>query len=508
MVTHERTLSLASHPFDKGSADAILASSDHIAYRVHTQILSEWSDFFQDLFSLPQPTTKLGTRKDEQLLLDGLPTITVSESGETLDTLLRFCYSVPDPTFTQLDKLRPVLEAAVKYDMAQVVEILKWRLEGFVDQEPLRVYCIACQHGFERIASAAAREVHRQEVQESFIDELGLITPGVYNRLLLFCKVPITTPWRFCIPLPTPSETHHPVPHDVPHGNHPASISALDSADVILRSRDGVDFQAHAFLLRLASPHFEGCLEELEHAAEPGAEEEKKLTQRLALEEDSWAVSRLLEFIYPARNHDLSNVQEHIELIALLRKYGMDRMATHLTTALWALDAEPLLIFLLAMEYNLSDQAARAACASLEQHGAKLLEYHPAMDHCERISGDTYFRLLKHYRDFQSFVTSWSATLLPSVWKSTIATCPDHECNLRDTFSKNFTESIQQNQSYRHAATSMETLYTLFDASQYCCCHPADRAALMKFSRELACQLEAALPKFDPTKNMRDSIHT
>jgi 4-hydroxyphenylpyruvate dioxygenase-like putative hemolysin len=61
---------------DTSEADVILQLSDHVNFRVHKLILVSSSQFFKEMFSLPQPP--------DGEVMDGLPVVHVSEDAELM----------------------------------------------------------------------------------------------------------------------------------------------------------------------------------------------------------------------------------------------------------------------------------------------------------------------------------------------------------------------------------------------------------------------------------------
>ncbi|KAJ6556528.1 hypothetical protein DFH09DRAFT_1164700 [Mycena vulgaris] len=169
-------------PFDDPTADVILRSSDGINFHVHRIVLSLASPFFNQMFTLPQPSAE-----------PGVPVILVSEYALVLDRALRFWYPGAEPIASQtLDELREVLEAVVrKYDMQFAVPGAKNRLREYLDEDPVAVYAIACHHEWKDLALEAARSSLRLPIRtfESGPDrrpQLKYITGDAYHRLLYY----------------------------------------------------------------------------------------------------------------------------------------------------------------------------------------------------------------------------------------------------------------------------------------------------------------------------------
>jgi BTB/POZ domain len=165
-------------PFDSPDADVTLRTDDGTSFRVYSRILSEASPFFRDLFTLPQPAAD----KDASTAV-----VPVCEGSEIIHTLLRFTYPIEDPPVETLSLLSDVLGAALKYDLAVAVQSLQRLLLSpkFVENEPTRVYAIACRHGLEEEAKIASSHTLNVNVLDGpIVEELKFITAYDYHRLL------------------------------------------------------------------------------------------------------------------------------------------------------------------------------------------------------------------------------------------------------------------------------------------------------------------------------------
>lgn len=84
------------HPdlwFDDGS---IILRAQHILYRVHASLLSRKSQFFRDMFSLPQPPkTDSLPSPDGQAYLDGCPLVCLHDTAEDVSSMLKAMYDGP-----------------------------------------------------------------------------------------------------------------------------------------------------------------------------------------------------------------------------------------------------------------------------------------------------------------------------------------------------------------------------------------------------------------------------
>ena len=96
---------------------------------------------------------------------------------------------MPNPTIDELDDLESLLLAAKKYEMEFVIDIHKKGFENreFIQEDPLRLYAIACAGGFEDEAKYVARRVeHLKVVKRSNVGNLRGLTLESYHRLVSF----------------------------------------------------------------------------------------------------------------------------------------------------------------------------------------------------------------------------------------------------------------------------------------------------------------------------------
>lgn len=118
-------VTLANAPFDKSNADIILRSSDNVDFRVFKQLLIIASPFFESMFTLSQPADL--EIVSFQCLKDSLPVVPLSESSEVVEALLMFCYPrwSQKPVLGTLEEIQDVLEAAIKYEMEDVKNVIQ-----------------------------------------------------------------------------------------------------------------------------------------------------------------------------------------------------------------------------------------------------------------------------------------------------------------------------------------------------------------------------------------------
>ncbi|KZT07326.1 uncharacterized protein LAESUDRAFT_124345, partial [Laetiporus sulphureus 93-53] len=169
----------APAPFNKSTADVILRSSDGVDFRVKKAIIAEASTFFESMFTRP----RLQAASDEYR--DGLPVIPMTEDKNTLEKLLRICYPVRDPDI-DLHEIAPLLDAARKYDIDVVTDVIMGKLEAYAVTDSLETYAIAIRHDLPSVAKAAARHSLEERMDYTPFSELDNISASAYARLLLY----------------------------------------------------------------------------------------------------------------------------------------------------------------------------------------------------------------------------------------------------------------------------------------------------------------------------------
>ena len=172
---------IASHPFNKHSADVILRTSDDIDFYVRKAILAEAAQVFDDMFSLP---TFEPQENDGPETVNGLPVISITEDSVTLENFLRFAYPVEDPQMDSAVTIFRVFEATKKYMAGDIeVRVVK-QLEACAALRPLPVYGLAAERGWrEEMEFAAQCSLKYPLPDDFFVEEMENMTAGAYIRL-------------------------------------------------------------------------------------------------------------------------------------------------------------------------------------------------------------------------------------------------------------------------------------------------------------------------------------
>ncbi|TBU44068.1 hypothetical protein BD309DRAFT_990543 [Dichomitus squalens] len=362
--------SQADHPFNEPSADIIICSSDNVTFRLHTVILSLASDFFKDMFSLPQPGVPSTSEPGE------LPVLNVSESSDVLERLFRLCYPVDHPTLGTIHEVRSTLEAALKYQMAVAIKIAKRRLRSLASADPLSVYAVACCFDLEAEAAAAAKEVLKQKLQTRYVPELEDLSIGAYHRLLSYCERGgrVNDRFRFTFhtsgggrnrqtPMSTPSLTEaslEPVaPNVLPETRTAPHPFDSTEAEVTLVASDGMEFHVFKHILRLSSPVLTSKVSDI-HPPSP---------LRVPLSEPSRILSLLLQLCYPVPEPRLSDLHDISAALIAAEKYEMQRACHVLRAALTAkkddVSEDPVLLYAAACRSGMRELATAAAKRAL-----------------------------------------------------------------------------------------------------------------------------------------------
>ena len=391
--------SLDDTPFSDPSADIYVWSSDHVLFKLHTVILSLASDYFREMLAPARKSfltqTVSQTHDDNEppneTDIDGCPNYHLSERSDVLYPLFRLCYPVDDPPLETLTEVRSTLEVAKKYQMREALKITKRKLLAFAATEPMRVYAVACHLGLEDIASEAAKEVLKQKVQYSYVEELQDLPLGAYRRLLTFCDKSGHSSSRF-VARPNRASLPTPPPSDFPasplarakslsvYASRPAMstfaftprtapypFNARD-AEVVLSTSDNMQFRVYKSIIELASPVLASKL-----AGVPASSERRfslpNPVRRLSLPESSQVVSALLKACYPtdeALPSDLHTL--HLALLAA-KDYQMPKAMRVLEDALTSrkddTSAAPELLYALACRCDLRALGATAAKRTL-----------------------------------------------------------------------------------------------------------------------------------------------
>ncbi|KZV68305.1 hypothetical protein PENSPDRAFT_562874, partial [Peniophora sp. CONT] len=159
-------------PFNRPDADVILRSSDNVDFRVHKLILSIASPFFEQMFRLPTPPPP---EKEDESWHAGLPLVPMTESGATIELVLRFMYPIPSPKVT-LEDIGALLEFSRKYDVHICDSQVDFGLRNSVASDPVGVYALSLAYNLPdigKLAAVAACQLPTTKLDSPLLDYLS-----------------------------------------------------------------------------------------------------------------------------------------------------------------------------------------------------------------------------------------------------------------------------------------------------------------------------------------------
>ncbi|KAI8985547.1 hypothetical protein BD414DRAFT_57707 [Trametes punicea] len=417
----------ASHPFNKNNADVILRSSDHVDFRVYSQILMAASPVFEDMFRVPQPPA------DEQHQKDGLPIVELSEDSAAIESVLRLSYPILKPVLRRsvldVEKLERALRAAMKYEMELATSLLIRDLYSLASFSPLSAFGLACRLHLEDAARVAADHLRAQfggEVDDAFLSSnqaeqsnvLRDVTAGQYFRLQQYLRGPLRIGFSLISPRPK-ADTD---PHRTHTRRDPPTLNLEDIAptDIVCVSSDGFEIQAHSIVLSATSPVLRTKISDVtSRSARLGPVPEGRLREDglpfpvLQLDVSGWTLLFLLSRCYPSLQSGVPlpqdcDLRELLDLIVTAERLDIQGPLPELRQR-WSTAAsnDPLQAYFLAI--NAGDRAcAKAAARSslripikgayvLEMESSPALAYHRLLSYwatCGRIAASRLRELL------------------------------------------------------------------------------------------------------------------
>ncbi|KAL6302620.1 hypothetical protein BKA93DRAFT_736544 [Sparassis latifolia] len=386
-MNHPQLLT-ASAPFDRTNVDVVLRTSDSVDFNVYKNILALASPVFADIFDVPQPA--IGAQQDMHPVLN-VPLVHITENSQTLDNLLRLIYPVADPVLKDAAGIAAVLSAAMKYEMEEATRLMEATLRDGVANDPSRAYAIACRLGLEELAGAAAMVCARGDID--YVSDMDDITSGALYRLLHFRRVQPRNVGSFTFSAPQGAFVRQVAERGRLTGSHPFN---KPSADIVMRSSDGVHFHVHRLILTLASTVFAHRLKQ-----RPQADDISPQGMRmLAVTEDSRTVAKLLQLCYPMQEPDVEDLDTAHALLAAAKKYEIAG-ALMFAQRKWMshVHTQPLRAYFIAMRHQWIDGAREAADHLIFQPSDV---YVPEM---EDVSASVYHRLLQYRHSCREIIS-------------------------------------------------------------------------------------------------------
>ena len=249
---------------------------------------------------------------------------------------------------------------------------------------PLLVFATAYRYGYEDVALAAARQAvlefdeNVMPLYNEYIDELMELNAGSYYRLLEFFRAGDPRGWP-----PTPLLSSSLVRSSVRARTVPSYSSAewsshsalpypfsMPSADLVLRTCDGVEFKVHSDLLRLASPFFNS---QLSQSTRPASREGNcevggiGRVHRIDLPEHSRTIAPVMQYLYPVGPPSPAvDAKTASLLLQAARKYDISLAIAPLQAHfLKFMNTRPMAVFAIACAQRWPYEARSAAIATM-----------------------------------------------------------------------------------------------------------------------------------------------
>ncbi|EJF57228.1 hypothetical protein DICSQDRAFT_112048 [Dichomitus squalens LYAD-421 SS1] len=170
------------------------------------------------------------------------------------------------------------------------------------------------------------------------------------------------------------------------------------SADITLRTRDGVDFYVYRPILSLASPVFADMFS----LPQPATPKQDQIIARPVIDitEDSKTIERLLRLCYPIEKEKLDEFEDIVAVLQAAMKYDMKWPISSLTVDLLAIvPHSPLKVwaiasYLITLRYGLTD-CARLAAREVLEHSIAGVHVHSMESPSS--TALAYHRLLQYY---------------------------------------------------------------------------------------------------------------
>ena len=177
---------MSTYQFTADDADIILLSTRCDVprdFRVHKITLSLASPVFSGMFSIPQPHSRAPPTGS------AVPVISVYETPEDLELLLRMIYPFGFPPTPDLSSISHALTILDKYEVqGAALQHLKLLLVSpeFLKNNPIQVYSIACGWKFKEEADIAAPYTSSVNLLSCIREEdVKRMTGMEYHRLLV-----------------------------------------------------------------------------------------------------------------------------------------------------------------------------------------------------------------------------------------------------------------------------------------------------------------------------------
>lgn len=160
-------------------SDLTLVSSDDVHFLVSASMMTEASDVFEGMLTVPQPPGSTTC------------VVTLAEDAGALRHLLSWIYPQNNrPIITSFEQLAPLLTVAKKYNVSVDVLRAMLVLPNILQAHPFEIYVFCVRHDFEYEGRQAVRKVIQENVEmgkppmtKRFAEDCKLVTFWQIRRL-------------------------------------------------------------------------------------------------------------------------------------------------------------------------------------------------------------------------------------------------------------------------------------------------------------------------------------
>lgn len=220
-------------------------------------------------------------------------------------------------TVYSFNRLEALWTAAVKYEMALPIEVLRKQLLEAAGFSPIAAWAVASRVGLEILARRAAEKTLETSLKVAESDLVG-VTAADFYRLREFHRADGHVPVDFRLLTPSKQTTSDSGAHTTVPSSEPFILKQnMPFADLICRSSDGVEFEVHRWVISTSSAMLYHRITSIESANI----HEKPV---LKLDEDSTVVSALLGLCYQPSGELTTNPTSLYNVLVAAQKYEME----------------------------------------------------------------------------------------------------------------------------------------------------------------------------------------
>ena len=168
---------------ETSSCDVVLVSADSSKTPAHSLLIRLACGEY--LLNNPVSRTMTASDPDDSLLKNSLSTFQVDLDGRTLQALLMLCYPQADIHSIPFHVLLDTAEAAVRFNVSRVIDLIRRHLRSRIDKSPIAVYRIAISQGWQHEAKQALQRLLQDGVPKmTYCSDLDGASASEYWQFL------------------------------------------------------------------------------------------------------------------------------------------------------------------------------------------------------------------------------------------------------------------------------------------------------------------------------------